>query len=283
MRRLHRNCVLGPDEIMIEILKSFEQEAGRFDPAVLVMPGLALVVLGLVVWLAGMCLRRMVLALVGVAVGAIAGWLFNGPNPVLVGVAAGCGAVFSALVPRLSTALVLAAFGVAVAFVVTTQTHFAQGTVTPFVRPDAGRGQEKLSIQDSLGAVRVLAANVIGCVKSIARDVEPVSWAIIGAIGVGLLVLGLLLVRLAGALVFSTLGTAVIFAGLIVLLIFKGSAPITFVQKQATFYGLVLLGMAAFGTLEQLVLCPSPRRGRKGGSAGLHPRVEESERNWRGR
>lgn len=282
MRCVHGNGVLGPDEIMIEILKSFEQEAGRFDPAVLVMPGLALVVLGLVVWLAGMCLRRMVLALVGVAVGAMAGWLFNGPNPVLVGVAAGGGAVFSALVPRLSTALVLAAFGVAVAFVVTTQTHF-EGTVTPFVRPDAGRGQEKLSTQDSLGAVRVLAANVIGCVKAIARDVEPVDWAIIGAIGVGLLVLGLLLVRLAGALVFSTLGTALIFAGLIVLLIFKGSAPIAFVQKQATFYGLVLLGMAAFGTLEQLVLCPSPRRGRKGGSAGLHPRVEESERKWRGR
>ena len=283
MRCVHRNCVLRPDETVIEILKSFELEAGRFDPAVLVVPGLALVALGLVAWLAGMCLRRLVLALVGAAVGAIAGWLFNGPNPVLVGVAAGGGAVFGAIMPRLSTAVVLAALGVAVAFVVTTQTHLDEGAVTPFVRPDTGRGQEKLSTQDSLGAMRVLMANVIGCVKSIARDVEPANWAIIGAVGLGLLVLGLLFVRLAGALVFSTLGAALIFLGLIVLLIFKGSAPIAFVHKQAAFYGLVLLGMAAFGTLEQLVLCPSPKRGRRGRSAGLHPGVDESERNWRGR
>ena len=170
MRCVHGNCVLRPDETVIEILKSFEQEASRFSPAVLVVPGLALVALGLVAWLAGMCLRRLVLALVGAAVGAVAGWLLSGQNPVLVGLAAGGGAVFGAVVPRLSTAIVLAAFGVAVAFAVTAQTHLAEGTVTPFARPDAGRGQEKLSAQDSLDAVRVLASNVIGCVKSTARD-----------------------------------------------------------------------------------------------------------------
>jgi hypothetical protein len=283
MRCVYGNCVLRPDETVIEILKSFEQEAGRFDPAVLVVPGLVLVALGLVVWLAGMCLRRLVLALVGGAVGAIAVWLLNAQNPVLVAVAAGGGAVFGATLPRLFTAIVLAAFGVAIAFVVTTQTHLAKGTVTPLVRPDAGPGQEKLSAQDSLGAVRVLAFNVIGCVKSAARELEPANWAILGAAGVGLLVLGLLFVRLAGALVFSSLGAALIFAGLVVLLIFKGSAPIAFVQKQATFYGLVVLGMVAFGTLEQLVLCPSPQRGRKARSAGLRSRVDESEHGWRGR
>jgi hypothetical protein len=282
MRCVYESCILRPDETVIEILKSFEQEAGRFDPAVLVVPGLALVALGLVAWLAGMCLRRLVLALVGAAVGAIAGWLLNGQNPVLAGVAAGGGAVFGAIMPRLSTAIVLAAFGVAVAFVATTETHFEE-TVTPLVRPDAGRGQEKLSTQDSLGAMRVLVANVIGCVKSAARELEPGNWAIIGAVGLGLLVLGLLFVRLAGALVFSALGTTLIFVGLITLLIFKGSAPIAFVQKQAAFYGLVLLGMAAFGTLEQLVLCPSPKRGRKAKSAGLRSRVDESEHGWRGR
>ncbi len=31
---------------------------------------------------------------------------------------------------------------------------------------------------------------------------------------------------------------------------------------------LVLLGMAAFGAVEQLVLCPSPRRGKKAGQPG---------------
>ena len=50
---------------MVEILKSFEQVASRFSPAVLIVPGLVMAVLGLVTWLAGMCLRRLVLALVG--------------------------------------------------------------------------------------------------------------------------------------------------------------------------------------------------------------------------
>lgn len=282
MRCVHGNCVLRPDETVIDILKSFEQEASRFNPAVLVVPGLAMVALGLVTWLAGMCLRRLVLALAGAAVGGIAGWLLNGQNPVLVGVAAGGGAIFGAIVPRLSTAVFLAAFGVAVAFAATAQAHFAEGKVTSFARPGAGQGQEKLPVQDSLGAVRVFVSNVIGCVESAARELEPVNWAIVGAVGLGLLVLGLLFARLAGALEFSSLGTALIFAGLIVLLIFKGSAPIAFVQKQGAFYGLVLLGMAAFGTLEQLVLCPSPKRGRKAKAAGMHRKQDESERGWRG-
>ncbi len=268
---------------MIEILKSFEQEASRFNPMVLVVPGLAMVALGLVAWLAGMCLRRLVLALAAAAVGGIAGWLLSGQNPAVVGLAAGGGAIFGAIVPRLSTAVLLAAFGVAVAFAATAQTHLAEGKATVLTRPDAGRGQEKLSAPDSLSAVRALALNVISCVESAARELEPVNWGIIGAVGLGLLVLGLLLARLAGALAFSVLGTALIFVGLIVLLVFKGSAPIAFVQKQGAFYGLVLLGMAAFGTLEQIVLCPSPQRRRKAKSAGPRPGQEESKRGWRDR
>ena len=46
-------------------------------------------------------------------------------------------------------------------------------------------------------------------------------------------------------------------------------------EQQGTFYGLVLLGMAAFGTLEQLVLCP--RQAGRGAGPGL-VREEESER-----
>jgi hypothetical protein len=98
-----------------------------------------------------------------------------------------------------------------------------------------------------------------------------------------LLVLGLLLTRLAGAMVCSGLGSLLVFAGLIVLLIFKGSAPITFIQKQGVLYGLVLLAMAAFGTLEQLVLCPSPKRRQKAGSGKSGSRRGEAEHGWRTR
>ena len=62
---------------MVEILKCFEQVASRFSPAVLVLPGLAMVLLGLVTWLAGMCLRRIVPGLIGAMAGGMAGFFFG--------------------------------------------------------------------------------------------------------------------------------------------------------------------------------------------------------------
>ncbi|MEN6337274.1 MAG: hypothetical protein ABFE01_23715, partial [Phycisphaerales bacterium] len=68
---------------MVEILKSFEQVAGRFSPAVLVLPGLILAALGLVTWLAGMCRKRLILSLVGALVGGLAGFFVGGQNLVI--------------------------------------------------------------------------------------------------------------------------------------------------------------------------------------------------------
>jgi hypothetical protein len=89
---------------------------------------------------------------------------------------------------------------------------------------------------------------------------------------------------------FSAWGTALVFAGLTALLILKGSKPITLMEQQGKFYGLVLLGMTAFGTLEQLVLCPSPRRRHRDGAgktdskeeqSGHHSRSAAARRRWR--
>ena len=283
MRRVNENCAVRPGEIVIEVLKSFEQEASRFSPVVLFVPGLVMVALGLIVWLAGVRLRRLVLALAGAAAGGLAGWLVHGQNPAVAGLAAGGGAVFGAILPRLSTTVFLAAFGVVVVFVITARTYLVEGHKPASGAPNVRRGEEKLTVPESLAAVRVLAFDVVGRTKAAAGDLEPANLAVIAAVGLVLLVLGLFLARLAGALVCSVLGTALIFVGLIVLLMFKGSAPITFVQKQGTLYGLVLLGMATFGTLEQLVMCPSPQRGRKAKSAGRRPGPEEAEHDWRSR
>ena len=264
---------------MIEVLKSFEQEASRFQPMVLLVPGLVMVVLGLIAWLAGLFLRRPVLAAICALVGGIAGWLWAGPNPAIWGPAAAGGAILGTVLPRLSTAVLLAAIGVAVVFVIATRVYLVGEQKT--LSQNVGRGPEKLTVPESLRAVRVLAFDIIGRTKAAAGELEPASLVVIAAPGVVLLAAGLLFARLAGALTFSVLGTALIFVGLIVLLIYKGSAPIALVQKQGTFYGLVLLGMAAFGALEQFVLCPSLKRRPKGQAGGPHARPGESERGWR--
>jgi hypothetical protein len=54
-------------------------------------------------------------------------------------------------------------------------------------------------------------------------------------------------------------------------------------EEQAAFYGLVLLGMAAFGTLEQLLLCPRAERGRDVPPGKAHSSRDGSKRSWRSR
>ena len=76
-----------------------------------------------------------------------------------------------------------------------------------------------------------------------------------GVLGV---VLGLFLCRflwrVGSALCCSLMGTICIFAGMILLLIFKGSLPITTIGSKPTFYLTVFGGMTAFGTVEQIFL-----------------------------
>jgi hypothetical protein len=265
---------------VVEILKSFEQVAGRFGPWVLLTPGLAAVVLGLVAWLAGVRLQRIVLAVFGAAVGALVSFLVGGPNPPVVVVAAGGGAALGALLPRVFLAVLLAVFGVAIAFTVLAGTHLQEQQGTLCGAQDTGK-VETYTVGQSLDVVRAYSIDVADCTKAAARKLVPVNWAILAAVASGLLVLGLLFIRPAGALTCSLLGTALVFTGLILLLIFKGTEPIGRVQQQGAYYGLVLVGMAAFGTLEQLVLC----RPAKGGAEGKasHSQNGGSKHAWRGR
>jgi hypothetical protein len=260
---------------MIEILKSFEQVASRFSPSVLMVPGLAMVALGLVAWLGGMCARRLVLALFGAAVGAIAAVLIHGRTPPVVSLAAAGGALFGALLPRLSTAIVLASFGMAVVLVFMAPTPAGAGYRLVSGPQETGPDQARYTVQESLDVIQAYALNIMDRIRSVLNGLQWPDRALLAAVGSALLVLGLFLVRLAGALTCSALGATLVCTGLTVLLILKGSDPITLMEPRGRFYGLVLLGMTAFGTLEQLVLCPPPGRRPKAGRPGSGK--EESE------
>ncbi len=269
---------------MIEILQSFEQvAAGRFSPPVLLVPGLVMVVLGLVAWLAGMCLRRLMLASAGAIVAGVAGLLVGGPNTMVAALAAGGGALFGAAVPRLFTALFLAILGLSIALIIVAKPPPVEGGKTLLGKPEAGSADQRLTVHESLEVTWIYTLDVVDRARSTLRMLVGADYAILGAVALVLLVVGLLFERLAGTLACSVLGTALIAAGLIVLLIFKGSAPISLVRQQAALCGLVLLGMVAFGTLEQLVLCPAPKRRAQAGSRESRSRSDESEHHWRGR
>ncbi len=267
---------------MVEILKSFEQVAGRFSPAVLIVPALVMVALGLLAWLAGMCLRRLVLALIGAAGGLLVSFVLSGPSPPVSVLAAGGGAAFGVAAPRAFVAVLLAACGMAVTFAVVARTPLLEEQGTLF-GDTAGDGEDKLTGRESLDAVRMYALDVTDHAGAAGRQLAPVDWLAVVAVGGGLLGLGLLFGRLAGALTCSVLGAMLIFTGMMVLLAWKGASPVTRLERQGAFYGVILLGMIAFGTLEQLVLCPTPRRESKAGAGKAKGKREESKRGWRNR
>jgi hypothetical protein len=268
---------------MIEILKSFEQVAGRFSPAVLVLPGLAMAALGLVTWLAGMCRKRLILGLVGGLTGGLAGFFVGQQNPLVATLAAGGIATFGAGVPRLFVAFVLALLGVAVAFGVLARGPLFQEHGLLLSGQTLNQTETRFTVQESLDFVHAYVLDVVDHLGTIARQLVPADLAILGGVGVGLLIAGLLLARLAGALTCSLIGSGLVFAGLTLLLIHKGSTPVARMEQQGVFYGLMLLGMGAFGTLEQLLLCPQPARGREGPREKSRSRREGSKRDWRSR
>ncbi len=61
--------------------------------------------------------------------------------------------------------------------------------------------------------------------------------------------------RLTSALCCAALGTLLVFAGMVLLLIYKGAVPISRISQKQSFYAAVFVTMVAFGTIEQLFLC----------------------------
>jgi hypothetical protein len=268
---------------MVEVLKSFESVAGWLHPLVLVVPGLAMVGLGLLAWLAGLWARRVVLALAGAAAGLLVGFGLGVRDPRVLALAVAGGVALGAIVPRVAVAILLAALSVTVAFGIVARGHpiVSQGTlINPEgLDPAAGR----FSVSESVDLARVYALDLTDRAAAVGRQFAPGQWAVIASVGSGMLTLGLLFGRLADAFTFSALGAVLVFAGLAALLMFKGSAPVAHMEPQGALYGLVLLGMAVFGTVEQLCLCRPPKQEPNGKGPKPRAKQKEAKGGWRNR
>ena len=84
--------------------------------------------------------------------------------------------------------------------------------------------------------------------------------AVIAIVLERILVTGSLFWHLASALCCAALGTVLIFAGMILLLLYKGAMPVGYISGRQSFYIAVFIAMIAFGTTEQLLLCQRARR-----------------------
>ena len=245
---------------MLVTLQNLEQVSQRLAPAVPVLSGLVLLGVGLCVWLGGLRWNRVVAGIIGVMSGALCGILFVKEYRIFAGsiatlVGASLGSIFKRAVVILAGGFVATAIGLLT---------FS----SPIIADESNWRMENNGVANSIESegvlstgesIEVLRSQVVYLftgLRDCVGQVKPLGF--ITSIVAGIIVVGcgLFAPRFIVAATSATLGTFLIFTGMIFLLLYKGAEPMTRIYSAGGFYGTVLLVMVAFGTAVGLLVCP---------------------------
>jgi hypothetical protein len=239
---------------MLETIQNFESvviPAARAYPLYAMAPGSTGVVVGLFIWLGGLGFKRVLMAIAGAAGGFALGYFAIGRGVIPAAVLAGVLALIMAIFDRVSIALLAAILVAGIGFVVLAGPRISieNGQEGSEARDETANSDE------SMERFKAYLYEVRGQVTSAWSDVPVYQWLIVVVLTIITLVVGFLLRRLTVATCFSVLGTLLIAAGLVVLLLFKGATPLSRVGNRPLTYVGIVAGMVAFGAVEQLLFC----------------------------
>ncbi|HEV59312.1 MAG TPA: hypothetical protein ENN87_17720 [Phycisphaerales bacterium] len=244
---------------MYEVLRQFEQAALAFWPPLLILGGAGLVLVGLCVWLAPLWWARAISGLAGACAGACLALFCTDRQPFAVGLMALVGTGFGLFFHRGTLILTGALLAGLMAVVAMTAGPPHEGSMDRRAAAHATNPEELNGPQT--------ATAIAGQVQNLARQVrhewlrfDPIMKAVPLAVAGGIVVLGLVRVRWAGALSGAILGTCLIGVGLAAALLYKGAQPFTGALEARGLYGPIAAAMVAFGTVVGLVLGPAMQR-----------------------
>lgn len=240
---------------MLETIQNFESAVGpaaRDYPLYVIAPGSAAVAVGLLVWLGGYGIRRVLMGIVGAAGGFALGYFVIGQREIIpAAVVAGVAAIFAALLDRVFIAHSLALLAFGIGFVLLIGPHLNIENV----QIESNDWDASADGQESMEQLQAYLLEMGDTVKGAFSEVPVYKWAILGLITVVFLGIGYVFRRLSGASYFSVLGTVLIAVGMATLLLYKGATPLTMVSEKPWMYVGIFAGMAAFGTIVQLLFC----------------------------
>ena len=244
---------------MIEIFQHFEQVAARFNPSVLIGSGIAILILGLLIWLGGLGLRKILISLAGLGGGIVVGLFVVGRNLFSASLSGALAALIALIFEKVFIVLLAAALASVVAFTVLAEPYFEKS--------ETFEAQSQMSEQTAITSfdeiqqeLKRFGLDAVRKIKRVGTEIPLKIWAIIAAPAVIFLICGVILWRFTSALFFSVLGTMVLFFGMMLLLLYKGSEPVAQIRGKPIIYAGVFLAMAAFGTIEQLLLCKGSKK-----------------------
>jgi len=253
---------------MLEIFTDFQRLGESVSGQVLIAVGIVCMVIGLCLWLGGLRWRKPAVAALGALAGAVCIGFFtdkqSGAVAITAFIGAGLGLFFERCVLVFSGA-VMTAMIVLVIFAGGTESAGAYENI----HTDSQQSETQ-SITDDLAKINseltMLSRRIIQVVREV--PIVPFVGAVAAGFAVGLC--GFFLWRLVAAVTLSAFGTVFIFVGMIFLLLFKNSAPITHISEKTSLYGSVALAMIGFGCVVQMLLCSGKKK---------RPRDDEETKN----
>jgi hypothetical protein len=244
---------------MIEIILNFERIIGRFVPWILIASGVIFTILGLSIWISGLALRKILISLAGLASGFLAGLFVIGRNLFSAGLTGALSALIALIFEKVLTVLLAAALAAAITFIFVAEPYFEK-TETTAMQIDTSDQTETIDIKDISYEMKHFGLNAGEKIRRAGMNLPLERWIIIGAPAVVFLICGIFLWRFTTALSFSVIGTMVVYIGMILLLSYKGTEPISHIRNKPLIAGVTFLAMTGFGTVAQLLLCKKSKK-----------------------
>lgn len=267
---------------MFEIARQLEQTAVWFEPAVLIVPGIAAVLFGLFVWLGGLGFRRVLVAIAGAVSGGTCGYFISGQNVMPAVVSAGVAMVVAIILERIFIIILTGLLAAILCFAVLAGPRIES---KDNLENHPGKMTVSLDVRESIEVTKGYVAKFATEIERIFLQMPVYERVIPAAVAVLFMAAGFYGQRLTSAFCCAALGAILICAGMTLLLLYKGSAPISRVCQSQIFYQSIFGIVTAFGMATQLLLCPrigGDLAGRKQKGKNKIEPVPVSE-NWRGK
>ena len=248
---------------MLEILQDFESAISgtvRLSPVVLAGPGLVCVIAGLFIWLGGLGFRKILVAVAGAITAGFCGFFAIGQNIISAAFMAALAAALAIMFERIFITILTASLTAVFAFVVLAKPYIENSQQeTAISLRELPTQDSSLGVRESAEKMKAFIINAGQKIKDACSQMLLYNWAIIIVLILISIVVGFSFWQLASALCCSVLGTMLIFIGMILLLLNKGSMPVSIISSRSSFYLAVFAAMMVFGTTEQLLLCQQPK------------------------
>ncbi len=246
---------------MSDAFRHFEKIAPLVAPVLLVVPGVVCVLGGLCMWLSGLRWSKFVACLLGCVCGLVCAFLFTDGGVAIFVVVAIIWMFFGLIFDKVTVAF--AGGGVVVMLCVAAFTwseldKSLNCSYPAFVPVKmVGEGSQVKADLVEVGKQFVFFS---GKVTETVKNISPAHFVLSICAGLVIAVGGFLKGKIFAAVSCSLMGTLLVFYGMILLLMYKGAAPLTIINMKTQYYGIAAAVMAIVGTAVQLMLCPSKLR-----------------------